>query len=166
MQARFQRMTSPPLDGGFVKFLIVAMSFLFSALAFAQSSCPPANDSCNYYLCKASQLRCTDNDYPIRFGYRLCQRYLENQSRSSDRLQAWLPKVRLCLQQKFEQLKVSSCSSVEDAAFSTHVECYVQTGFCALTARDRAWLIYVTSWDMLHSEALRTAIAVDRACKR
>lgn len=147
-----------------MKLLIVTLSLFFSSLTLAQSTCTPTNDSCNYYLCKASQLRCTDNDYPIRFGYRLCQRYLDDQAEAPRRLTAWLPKVRLCLQQKFEQLKVSSCSNIEDAAFSTHVDCYVQTGFCDLSNSDRGWLIYETSWDMLYSESLRTAFAVNKAC--
>jgi hypothetical protein len=154
-----------------MKFILFFLIGFFSLVSWAQKvvenpTCAPSTESCDYYLCKAQLLHCTESDYPVKFGYRLCQRYLMDQNQSSEALRAWLPAVRECLQEKFETLKVDSCQNIEQAAFATHVQCYVQTGFCHLSDSDKAWLVLETSWQMLYPVSMQTALEVQRACQR
>jgi|SRR6185312_611208 len=145
--------------------ILVILFYSLSTLAQTNSVCAPSDQSCDYYACKAQELHCLPSDYPVKFGYRLCQRYLADQNQASEALRAWLPSVRECLQEKFETLKIISCQKIEHAAFATHVECYVQTGFCQLSASDKAWLVNETSWQMLDPISLQTAWQVEHACR-
>jgi hypothetical protein len=147
--------------------MLILLSLFWTCIATAQTdtACAPSTQSCDFYLCAARALNCTRNDYPLRFGYPLCQRYLSDQNHSTENLRAWLPAVRQCLQEKFVALKVSSCQRLEEAAFDTHVQCYVETGFCRLNEADKTWLVWETSWQMVYPLALQTALQVERICR-
>lgn len=149
-------------------FFILLTGLVFGMTALADgslpSNCTPAKDSCDYYLCKARELNCTSTDYPVKFGYKLCQRYLQDQHTAPRAFETWFPAVRECLQKKFDALQLHSCQNIDETAFSTHVDCYIQTGFCQLSTSDKAWLVVETSWQMFDPLAMQTALQVQHAC--
>ncbi|MBL8625178.1 MAG: hypothetical protein JNK64_27960 [Myxococcales bacterium] len=98
---------------------------------------------CDYYLCRdaAAATSCGATGYYQGFGYAYCERYLEvTTARLSPAGQRFAHDVRRCLMQAMEDtIDVdAACPEVKAAAYATHPDCYVASGFCALPWRD--WL--------------------------
>ncbi|MBK7078129.1 MAG: hypothetical protein IPH44_38275 [Myxococcales bacterium] len=98
---------------------------------------------CDYYLCRdaAAANGCGATGYYQGFGYEYCERYLEvTTPRLSPAGQRFAHDVRRCLMQAMEDtIPVdAACPDVKTAAYASHPDCYLASGFCALPWSD--WL--------------------------
>lgn len=96
---------------------------------------------CDYYLCRDAEAAtaCGADGYYRGFGYAYCERYLEvTTARLSPAGQRFAHDVRRCLMQAMEAtIPVdAACPDVQAAAYASHPDCYVASGFCELPWRD------------------------------
>ena len=126
----------------------------------------PSRRNCSYYLDVEKEYSCGFNGYPLKFGYRLCNKYLSAESQMPQRVKTWFPKIRLCLQKYLEDQRgaIRDCSDLHRKAINSHIGCYVQTGFCDLGVMDQAAILRVTSTDVLNPDVLGLSFKVKAAC--
>lgn len=107
----------------------------------AAEPCAPATEADilerrgDYYRCLDDWLGgCGEQGYPLGYGARYADRYLDEvRAEVSPAGQAFLDTVSVCLQQEmaaFVADDVPSCDAVWDHGFSSHPDCYVDSGFC------------------------------------
>lgn len=95
-----------------------------------------AEHACAFYQCKLDAAptpsgRCS---YFSDFGLPYCKKFFAVDF--EDRV--FGASVRQCLQEAIrDRLEGRSCDVVKDTAFRSHVECYVQGGYCELTLADK-----------------------------
>lgn len=115
----------------------------------------PQPNTCIFYpLCLESRYHCGPAGYPLRYGYKYCIKFQEERNKLSSAGQKWMIDVMLCLQEKLvpeatETTNITSCKELEDYAFSTHPQCYVDSGFCTLSPVDWAAVIEILSLETL-----------------
>jgi len=140
------------------------------ALEFAETCADlidlPGCASCDYYLCRddARMESCGAAGYYAGFGHAYCDRFtVDSQPRMSEAGQRWIDDVRTCLQRALEDIddEALSCEDVQELAYATHPDCYVQAGFCELGLSD-AWTV-VNTVD-LHDLGLRQALETGVSC--
>lgn len=87
-----------------------------------------------YYVCLDAALGgCGEDGYPLGYGAFYAERYLvEVRPTVSAAGQAFLDAVSVCLQQDMAAFvtETATCDEVWDHGFSSHPDCYVDSGFC------------------------------------
>jgi hypothetical protein len=126
----------------------------------------PSRNNCNYYLDVERAYKCGAEGYPLKFGNRLCRKYLAAQSDMPARVQTWFPKIRYCLQNFIEKQhgSIRDCSDLHRKAIDSHIGCYVATGFCNLSLIDQASILKVTSTDLFNPDIVALSFRVKAAC--
>lgn len=138
-----------------------------------------SNSSCNFYEKIGGQLNCELNsDYCIQYGFKYCSKFQDLKKSGIGDLTKWVPKVTICLQRELSDPQVydensspvtsSVCEKVRFRAFHSHPECYVNSGFCELTASSKQAAFNVVAWaDMLSNlnYSLAQALVVGEVCK-
>ncbi len=147
-----------------MKIAILLILALLPVLSFAG----PSRNSCSYYRTVENEYHCGKNGYPLKFGHRLCQKYLVAQPTMRPAVKLWFPKIRYCLQNYLENSRgtIRGCDDLHKRAINSHVGCYVQTGFCNLDFMDQADILAVTSTDILNLDILGLSFRVKAACGR
>lgn len=145
--------------------LILMLAPLFSAAA---ERCVPNVNSCDFYLCQEQSHHCGPKGYPVGFGHKFCQIYLDTENNYSQEAHGWLRRVRVCLMQEFEkadeQNRSRSCDMVKSESFRSHVGCYVDTGFCDLKAYDVFQIFWAMKSSAKHIEIFQDAQGIAKAC--
>lgn len=138
---------------------------LLSFNVFATSDCTQYANDCEYYSCVSDSKHCPDSSYPVSFGKRYCLRYEERMGRFSDAGRIWIEEVRKCLIRDMETFESDlTCSQLRKRAFKGHVPCYVESGFCNLSVKDKARVVK-TIWPSIRNVyILASGINVMRAC--
>lgn len=128
----------------------------------------PSRNSCAYYLQVEAEEHCGPDGYPLKFGYRLCEKYLEAQPTMRPNVRRWFPKIRYCLQNYLEDYRgtIRDCSDLHRKAINSHVGCYLETGFCELGVLDQADILAVTNVDLLNLDVMGLSVRVKAACER
>src|SRR5437762_10010364 len=49
----------------------------------------------------------------------------------------------------------TACSSIQSVAFSSHASCYVNNGFCSLSGKDLAAVVWTVGGDLFNLEAIK-----------
>jgi hypothetical protein len=119
-----------------MKFLWPIILILSISSSFANSNCTPKEDSCDYYLCLEEEMRCGYKGFPLRYGYKFCQNFLDINTKSEE-LKNWLDKTRICLQESLDHSDLKQCSTLLNVSVKDHVKCYIDNGYCDLQKRDR-----------------------------
>lgn len=139
------------------------MRLLFLVLLFA--SIPSYADECSAYQEIENNYQCGTKGYPLKFGYKYCRKFIDNQDQFSPQGQAWLALTRECLIAEVESFSVSSCRELKKLAFDSHGECFERAGFCNLAKEDRKEL-----YKMIIPQFWRVRLIVDginllKSCK-
>lgn len=127
-----------------MKKILLLSCYFYSFLIFSLN---PSRDSCDFYLELEREQHCTQKNitYLTHYGYYYCSHFLTIKNIYSLALQNWLEETALCLQQKLHDYTQNTdqfnCSAMEKHAFSTHAECYRQSGFCHLGPFDQLRII-------------------------
>ncbi len=145
-----------------MKTVITLLLAFFTLSAIAV----PSRNDCNYYLDVERDFKCGFKGYPLKFGYRLCEKYLEAQPGMTRAVQRWFPKIRYCLQNylETERASIRDCKDLHRKAINSHINCYVQTGFCDLSVLDQAQIVQVTAFDILNPDVMGLSLRVKAAC--
>ncbi|ORX62645.1 hypothetical protein DM01DRAFT_1330772 [Hesseltinella vesiculosa] len=112
----------------------------------------PPRHSCAFYTeCLEDTFHCGSNGYPLAFGYKFCHAFAEDASSFSPKGQTFLWDTMLCLEKGLVQPFItaasitsqgtSTCATIESYALSTHPQCYVDSGFCSLSIKDKLTLV-------------------------
>lgn len=148
---------------------LLPILFFIPLLVSAAEVCQTSDSSCEYYECIESKVHCGEEGYPLRFGKKNCQKYLDQQSQSYEHVQVWYPKIRKCLQDAVDKMLQSptgpsTCSELESAAFESHIGCYYNTGFCELNFMDKVQVINQTGADFFMYDSIATGIKIENEC--
>lgn len=119
-----------------MKFLAIA-TFLLSIQVSLTKDCNAMamDSSCDFYIeCLESEFQCGSDGYPIGYGYRYCNKFLQYLSRFAPNGQEWVSETLTCLKQALLPVlqRSVSCSEIYDIAFNSHPDCYERCGFCDL----------------------------------
>lgn len=141
---------------------------LFHRPANAQQPCQELINSCQYYACKNTQLRCADKNYLYNFGYKNCVQFEIDRHFFSTQGQQFLDRVRPCLQNKIEQENPEQfiCPNVENYVYDHHVQCYIENGYCELNAEDKQQITIEVHGSLISNPQLfQTAIKIQHKCR-
>ncbi|WP_372651536.1 hypothetical protein [Halobacteriovorax sp.] len=130
------------------KFLFLIILIFSSSWAFAES-CETMDNDCEYYSCVEEQRHCGKKGYLLGFGKKYCLKFSEQDYRFSKKGRKWLNDVRECLIDNLDKSEAVSCKEFKREQFRAHVPCYVNTGYCELSRRDRfavKKVIYKSLW--------------------
>ena len=128
--------------------LLILLVLPFSVLA---GDCSHLSNDCEYYLCIAREKSCNNSSYPIKFGHRFCMRYEERMNTFGPEGWMWVEQVRRCLIRELDQYGDNlSCSELKKRAVQSHVPCYVESGFCSLSLKDKKAVIQ-TIWPAIRN---------------
>ncbi len=145
---------------------LIFICLLFSTLVHAQSECQQYLDDCEYYSCIEAQKQCGNRGYPIGFGRKYCLRFDERQARLSPEGQEWMMRVRSCLITGMEESSDElTCRQFKRTAVKLHVPCYVQSGYCQLSKKDKKAVIKMIRWSLWRPSLLSAGIRVLRSCQ-
>lgn len=153
--------------------LLVASSFL---IAFSQSVSSVSNESsecdgCSAYNCYEKIFHCGQNGYFLAFGEKYCSRFnmSDNLSQFTSAGRKFLRCTTACLlsflDRYFEEDHKRSCSSINLAAFDSHVECYLSCDFCKVCKTDmRALLGSYDFLDVMNFSTVKQAFRILAQC--
>jgi hypothetical protein len=143
----------------------VFIALIFAAVFAQADACVPSSTNCDYYSCIEKELQCGPQGYPVNFGQRLCERYLDHEASSSEALKRWYPQVRECLQAVVAKLdSVRDCDDLRVQAFQKHFDCYVETDFCSLSWQDKFEVLRLAGVTALSPLALSTSMQIEQYC--
>lgn len=152
-----------------MKTLILALTTIVLALPTIASAnrCTPSATSCEFYSCKETNRPCGPKGYWEKFAVPYCNVFLKKQDSFNRPTRVFLQKVRLCLQASIEHYTHSaSCTDIKKLAFNSHVNCYVDSGFCHLSKVDQLSIAKEVRASFLEADTWREAAAVNRACEQ
>ncbi len=143
------------------------MKLLFLLLLSSLAYAGPSETDCNYYQEVEESYKCGHRGYPLNLGHRLCEKYLRAEPHARPRVKAWFPKVRFCLQNFIEENNgfFRDCDDLRQRSVDAHVDCYRETGFCELSARDERQILRITSLDLFRPSIVSLAFRVKASCK-
>jgi hypothetical protein len=150
---------------------VLGIFLIFNSVSsFAVELCEPRVDSCGFYLCQEKNHLCGPKGYPLGFGFKFCQVYLQTQQNYSPAAHAWLQRVRVCLMNEFTKEEAENpsrtCREIKSQSFHSHVGCYVRTGFCELTGMDHLRIFWAMRSSFHHLEILRDAQGIAKGCAK
>lgn len=130
--------------------------------------CQHPTNQCSFYAaCAEATWSCGPNGYPIGYGLKNCNKFMDRLSHFSSNGQAWIMKVLTCLQD-FLVAPLSSCnatcSSIYNMAFDSHPQCYLKAGVCSLSLADMVQLVITVNTDLFAGPALKQALTVAGGC--
>mmetsp|Transcript_10944 Transcript_10944/g.11981 ORF Transcript_10944/g.11981 Transcript_10944/m.11981 type:complete len:194 (+) Transcript_10944:418-999(+) len=149
-----------------MKVLIFSLLIAVVACSEINPTCFTAgltDGSCDWYKdCLQVAYDCPAtgyNAYPLGYGYFYCSKFMTNISLYPPQAQEWIENTLVCLKVALKEPFYDkaalgddiSCATLTNEAFSSHPECYVQSGFCQLwteqSLEDRvktAWALHDT----------------------
>lgn len=94
------------------------------------------NLDCDWYKeCLEERMQCGSEGYPLRYGNKYCNRFVDNLNEFSPKGQEWVKGTLSCLKRDLKDYLHRNkyyCSDLERDAFKSHPECYAKNGFCSL----------------------------------
>ncbi|CAJ0562695.1 unnamed protein product, partial [Mesorhabditis spiculigera] len=101
---------------------------------------------CSAYQCIEKEASCGPRGYPIGFGWRNCRVFEDPviRSRFTPAGVEWANCTAKCLIDALQQFITAepgaTCDRISSRAYSSHVGCYIQCGFCSICA-DNKWAL-------------------------
>ena len=84
-----------------------------------------------------AKFKCGPKGYPIGYGYKYCNRFLEKYEIFTSSAQRWVSGTLLCLKKQLlvpliyhDERDKKSCDLINEEAFKSHVNCYIENHFC------------------------------------
>jgi len=119
-------------------------------------SCPKLSqpNNCDFYeKCLEEKNQCGIDGYPLNYGLKFCNVFNSMELSSSG--EKWITATMACLQEGLVDFaeKKTSCSVIEAEAFGSHVQCYVDSGFCDLPFSDKTKIATTNFWATVTSLA-------------
>jgi len=117
----------------------------FTGLATAQDICSePERDNCSFYAtCLEPTYQCGESGYPIGYGQKYCTAFSDQRDKlTPEPGQVWMLDTMQCLQRflvpeaTHAEGAAQTCEELNDKAFGSHAECYIDNGLCTLPVED------------------------------
>lgn len=130
------------------------VAFANSSQADFADSCPRMSkaNSCSFYdKCLEAKNQCGSEGYPLNYGLKFCNIF--NSMKLSSKGEKWITATMACLQEElvdFAEAK-TACSTIQKKAFESHVQCYVNSGFCELPTDDKLKIAATNLWETVTS---------------
>jgi hypothetical protein len=139
------------------------LSFFLSLKSFAAAG-PFAE--CSFYSEKSEELGCDENNYLTRFGAKYCNLFLEKEAIFSELGKIFLPQIRDCLIQQLKIRDDLTCENVQRRGISSHVQCFVEHGYCRMPFSDRFKIYMLARKDFAKYRLFSTAFRIDFLCRQ
>lgn len=151
----------------FYLLLVIVFGWILNLQAQAVSSeCKPEANSCDFYLCKEMNDPCGNRGYWLAYGYKYCRIFLTQTQHFPEASKDWMLKTRLCLQQSINHdTRELSCAADREAAMDSHVHCYIDSGFCDLSIKERAAIIWLLRSAMIMPMTYVEGLEVEYQCR-
>ena len=140
--------------------------FIFLSSSTALAACYSDIESCAVYPCLAEELRCSPKNYLLRFGERYCQQFLKPEVRKafSAKGRKTVDQIRLCLQEELVNDSRLICRNSKALAQEHHFDCYLSSGFCELSLRDKGRIVRQIYKELKDAAFARTSRKIAIAC--
>lgn len=136
-----------------------------SSFAFDVKRCQEFSNDCEYYSCVSEAKHCESYSYPLQFGKRYCLRFTDRLKNFSARGKMWVEEVRKCLIHNMSTYEEDvTCGQIRRKAFRDHVPCYVESGFCNLSLRDKRLIIKTALPALKNRFVIRDGLKILKAC--
>ena len=126
---------------------------------------------CDFYTCFENRRNCGSKGYMLAYGRKYCNKFGEDYDNFTEQGQQWIDCTRQCLtgalrsSYRANTLAGQGCHDVKVLAFHTHVDCYVNCGFCNIWSTNKAALFGVYSVkDFLQWQAIAQVTSVGNQC--
>lgn len=139
--------------------------------------------NCDYYHLLENKVKCGETGYLMKYGNYYCNIYLQDSDSYSDK--KWQKAVRKCLQHSINNFllklfmvppphnKSLSCEELENFAFDSHVDCYVNPdpndesiSFCNVPFFDRLKIVMTAFSEFKNSITWKQVFSVAKKCVR
>jgi hypothetical protein len=119
---------------------------------------------CEFYQVKLQELQCTEDNYLNRFAYKYCREYTLTNSDYSEAGQVILQNIRSCLIENIRDAKNLKCENTEDIGYSSHVDCYISSGYCDIQPDDKALMVLTASQQMFNFKLVTMFLEIENEC--
>jgi hypothetical protein len=144
--------------------ILIIVILFFPSTSTVAKDCHSDTSICAFY-CKANeQLNCETSNYLMSFGYKYCQRFLEKDEIFRPHTRHVLSKIRTCLVQKLATAESLTCENAAPVAIQSHVDCYVNNGFCDIQFRDRLVIFWEIKSELPDPEFQASMRQILRKC--
>ncbi len=148
-------------------FFTVFLLFISSIFSEPSRQCEDLIGNCEYYSCIEEKKHCGHKGYLEAFGLKYCLKFHENEDQFCPYGKEWLEKVRSCLMVSVGEFpENTSCKNFKKMAFQSHVPCYLSTGFCELSMKEKKKIFKMISGTLWRPEVLKSLSKVALACKK
>ena len=138
---------------------VLAKSVLFEDFAF-----PPSKSDCEFYTELNNKIKCGKSNY-LNEVQPLCEKYLLAENSLGSEIQIFFPNIRYCLQNELlKKLDENFCQNLNQISIESHVQCYVDNGYCELSPISQWRLIWITRSKIFKQPWLTTAHLLNGAC--
>lgn len=146
----------------FLRFALIILVLVSSSMALADVGSELS--VCDAYLNKERELGCTKRNYLVRFGFKYCRAFVEQNDRFTEHGQMVTRQIRECLVRELETNEKMVCRNALVLSVKAHVGCYVDSGFCDLGFLDQ-WIILENIWPELLNKRMRnSSLEILRLC--
>lgn len=144
------------------RFAAEVLNYFISEIAVQQRSCESLIGSCDFYLCQEQKTPCGLDGYNLSYGYKYCSdsKFKLIHEMKTDLGRRWVPEVFQCLQSRSLQASQqtakdhNACKKIQDQAYDSHPNCYVQAGFCQLKSSDKQAIYKIIKKEILSTRTL------------
>lgn len=145
----------------------ILLAFVSGLQASDLQECASKNLGCDFYRCVDKEMPCGDDGYLLGFGERFCLRFDNILDNLSPQGKTWFFTARQCLTEKILTLdKSSSCHEIEEKSYSDHKPCYIESGYCDLSVKDKAFIMKVISPLLMKKKVLSVGMDVQLNCMK
>lgn len=138
--------------------LAILSLILFTITASAFSD----KEVCNSYLAAAEDLGCDSKNYLVKFAYRYCSKFIEKEHIFSEKTQMTLNSIRNCLISDILEDNRLTCENAQIIGRKSHVNCYIQNGFCDISSRDKFKILWIIKSNFLTE--FKSVRKITKAC--
>lgn len=126
---------------------------------------------CDFYTCFENRRNCGTNGYMLGYGGKYCNKFGQHFNKFNEAGRNWIVCARKCLTKALIGSYQTSapagyrCDNITDYAFHTHVDCYVNCGFCHIWSTNKLALLSVYDLsDFLARRAITQVLEVAKKC--
>ncbi len=149
-----------------MKLLLIIFS-LFSLNTFAFEECQNLLSDCEYYTCINKIKKCGKRSYFESFGRKYCHKFAKWEHKFSSQGKNWIEDTKTCLITSIDELEEGlNCKQFKRAAVSQHVPCYINSGYCELSNKDKARVTATVIATMWRPDLIKAAMQVLSSCRK
>ncbi|OFZ16001.1 MAG: hypothetical protein A2Z20_03320 [Bdellovibrionales bacterium RBG_16_40_8] len=155
--------------------MFLILFIYFSISSYGSTNVYAASSPCEYYQELTSDLGCHKDNYLIKFAYYYCKRFEKKEYKFSAHGQRFLQNTRVCLIKKMDDAihdfwlndivsSENTCNKIAAIGYASHIPCYLENRFCALSRSDRRRITLTLGREILNRNVYRVRRAIYRQC--